>query len=197
MAHIAGKVSITDKEVGRKRILTRIAAQKIKADLIQKAKVKKAYAKVKSQEEAPTKPSVYELEEQRQREENERRQNEHADPDEPQEAEGAGMELHPDRVAMLNEPQPEPAPERRPRPERAQNRREGGRNKKGKRTAFDKEMEIARKHQEEAERRREQREFRQKDRDAMAKAKRPDQNGKKRLGRESTVLLSRVQRMVG
>ncbi|OJJ80949.1 uncharacterized protein ASPGLDRAFT_50928 [Aspergillus glaucus CBS 516.65] len=172
-------------------------AQKIKADLIQKAKVKKAYAKVKSQEEAPTKPSVYELEEQRQREENERRQNEHADPNEPQEAEGAGMELHPDRVAMLNEPQPEPAPERKPRPERAQNRREGGRNKKGKRTAFDKELEIARKRQEEAERRREQREFRQKDRDAMAKAKRPDQNGKKRLGRESTVLLSRVQRMVG
>lgn len=107
------------------------------------------------------------------------------------------MELHPDRVAMLNEPQPEPAPERKPRPERAQNRREGGRNKKGKRTAFDKELEIARKRQEEAERRREQREFRQKDRDAMAKAKRPDQNGKKRLGRESTVLLSRVQRMVG
>ncbi|ODM16753.1 hypothetical protein SI65_07718 [Aspergillus cristatus] len=176
-------------------------AQKIKADLIQKAKVKKAYAKVKAQEEAPTRPSVYELEEQRQREENERRQNEHADPDEPQkagaEAGGVGMELHPDRLAMLNDPQPEPEPKRKPRPERAQNRREGGRNKKGKRTAFDKEMEIARKRKEEADRRREQKEFKQKDREAMAKAKRPDQNGKKRLGRESTVLLSRVQRMVG
>jgi len=107
------------------------------------------------------------------------------------------MELHPDRLAMLNDPQPEPEPERKPRSEHAQNRREGGRNRKGKRTAFDKEMEIARKRKEEADKRREQKEFKQKDREAMAKAKRPDQNGKKRLGRESTVLLSRVQRLVG
>jgi len=107
------------------------------------------------------------------------------------------MELHPDRLAMLNDPQPEPELERKPRSERAQNRREGGRNKKGKRTAFDKEMEIARRRKEEADRRREQKEFKQKYREAMAKARRPDRNGKKRLGRESTVLLSRVQRMVG
>lgn len=58
-------------------------------------------------------------------------------------------------------------------------------------------MEIAQKRKETAEKKREEREFKQKDREAMARARRPDQFGKKRLGRESTVLLGRVQRMVG
>ena len=107
--------------------------------------------------------------------------------------EPAGLEPHPQRQALLAEP----SHERVPRPEGEQNhdslrRRE----RKHKRSAFSKELEIAEKRKQEAEVRREQREFRRKDREAMARARRPDQNGKRRLGRESKVLLSRVQRMV-
>lgn len=81
--------------------------------------------------------------------------------------------------------------------ESLQNRQDGGRNRKPKRSAFSKELEIAEKRKKEAEKRREEKEFKQKDREAMARARRPDQFGKRRLGRESQVLLGRVQRMVG
>ncbi|KAE8148931.1 hypothetical protein BDV25DRAFT_157259 [Aspergillus avenaceus] len=155
--------------------------QKLKADLIQKAKVKKAYAKVKAEElAAAPRKSVYEraleLEEK-----------EHNSP----QIEPASLELHPDRQAMLDEP----VPERAPKPERSQNR--DRRNRKPKPSAFAKEMELAEKRKQEAQRRQEERDFRQKDREAMTRARRPDQQGKRRLGRESTVLLNRVQRMVG
>lgn len=73
----------------------------------------------------------------------------------------------------------------------------GRRERKPKPSAFAREMEIAEQRRKEAEKRREEREFRQKDREAMARAKRPDQTGKRRLGRESKVLLGRVERMVG
>lgn len=73
----------------------------------------------------------------------------------------------------------------------------GGRRDRKKRSAYAKEMEIAEKRRQAAEKKREQREFRAKDREAMARARRPDQFGKRRLGRESQVLLGRVQRMVG
>lgn len=110
------------------------------------------------------------------------------------EAEPASLELHPDRQAMLDQP----APENRPRPERARNQDgEGRRKRKPKQSAFAKEMELAEKRRQEAQKRQEERDFRQKDREAMARARRPDQHGKRRLGRESNVLLSRVQRMVG
>ncbi|KAE8143218.1 hypothetical protein BDV38DRAFT_277245 [Aspergillus pseudotamarii] len=158
--------------------------QKIKADLIQKAKVKKAYAKVRAEElAAAPRKSVYELAE----------ENAGKDDNAP-EAEPASLELHPDRQAMLDQP----APETRPRPERARNQDgEGRRKRKPKQSAFAKEMELAEKRRQEAQKRQEEREFRQKDREAMARARRPDQHGKRRLGRESNVLLSRVQRMVG
>jgi hypothetical protein len=92
---------------------------------------------------------------------------------------------------MLDQPAPE-------RPGRTQKQDgEGRRKRKPKPSAFTKEMEIAEKRRQEAQKRKEDREFRLKDREAMAKARRPDQQGKRRLGRESTVLLSRIQRMVG
>lgn len=101
------------------------------------------------------------------------------------------MELHPDRQAMVDSGEPAP--------EHVEGRGgPGGRkNRKPKPSAFAKEMEIAEKRRQAAEKKREQREFRAKDREAMVRAKRPDQHGKRRLGRESHVLLSRVQRMVG
>lgn len=159
------------------------AAQKIKSDLIQKAKVKKAYAKIKAQELAAGTPkSVYET-----AEENEK------------DVEPATLELHPDRIAMLNEPAPEPAtaptpkPERRPRNKVDRSQKE----RAPKRNAFTKEVEIAEQRRKEAEAREKEREAKQKEREAMNRAKRPDQFGKRRLGRESKVLLDRVQRIVG
>ncbi|PLB43581.1 hypothetical protein P170DRAFT_441041 [Aspergillus steynii IBT 23096] len=158
--------------------------QKIKSDLIQKAKVKKAYAKVKAEEEAAGqhKPTyaIADADADTQKEQGDE-----------QSPESATLELHPDRLAMLNEPAPEPTP----KPERSQPR--DRRQKKPKRSAFTKEMEAAEKRRQEAEKRREDREFKQKNREDMSRARRPDQFGKRRLGRESKVLLDRVQRMVG
>ncbi|GKZ84673.1 hypothetical protein AnigIFM56816_010228 [Aspergillus niger] len=161
--------------------------QKIKNDLIQKAKVKKAYAKVRAAElaAAPSRP-IYTDDAQNQDEDNKR-----ADPA------PASLELHPDRQAMLDQPAPEPEPTPA-RPQRGEKRNaKGRRERKPKPSAFAREMEIAEQRRKEAEKRREEREFRQKDREAMARAKRPDQTGKRRLGRESKVLLGRVERMVG
>ncbi|BCS26074.1 uncharacterized protein APUU_50785A [Aspergillus puulaauensis] len=158
-------------------------AEKIKADLIQKAKVKKEYAKVKAAELAAPQPKQFYLH--REEEGNKDQDGKEQVP------EAASLELHPDRQAMVDSGEPAP--------EHVEGRGgPGGRkNRKPKPSAFAKEMEIAEKRRQAAEKRREQREFRAKDREAMVRAKRPDQHGKRRLGRESHVLLSRVQRMVG
>ncbi|CAP92205.1 hypothetical protein E8E15_002824 [Penicillium rubens] len=162
--------------------------QKIKNDLIHKAKVKKAYAKIKAEELAKApKKSVYDTAE---GEEIETGKNK-----EEAGEETTTLELHPDRIAMLNEPEAEPAPaprqERRPRGDGKQ------RERRPKPSAFTKEMEIAEKRRKAEEARRKDREAKQNEREALLRAKRPDQFGKRRLGRESNVLLSRVQRMVG
>ncbi|PWY77456.1 hypothetical protein BO70DRAFT_317540 [Aspergillus heteromorphus CBS 117.55] len=152
--------------------------QKIKSDLISKAKVKKAYAKVRAAElaAAPARP-IYTNDE-----------------DAGEKEEPATLELHPDRVAMLNEPAPEPTPQSQRGDRRDAN---GRRARKPKPSAFSRELEIAEARRKEAAKRQEDRDFRQKNREAMARARRPDQQGKRKLGRESTVLLDRVQRMVG
>lgn len=169
-------------------------AQKIKNDLIQKAKVKKAYAKIKAQElaEAQKAKPLYTTED------NDNDDNA-AEPKE-EGNDNNGPELHPDRQAMLNQSSPEPEPPRkRDDYSRSDDRdkRQQRRNRKPKRSAFSKELELAEQRIREAEARRKEREARQKDREAMARARRPDRDGKRRLGRESKVLLSRVQRMVG
>ena len=63
--------------------------QKIKQDLIRKAKVKKSYGKLKEREPLDTKPSIY------------------STPPEP----SASLELHPERQAMLDDPESAPAPQ--------------------------------------------------------------------------------------
>ncbi|KAL5342402.1 hypothetical protein BJX70DRAFT_320675 [Aspergillus crustosus] len=158
--------------------------QKIKADLIQKAKVKKAYAKVKAAELAAPQPKQFYL----------NREVEDGDNAEGQDAAPASLGLHPARQAMLETPDLRPELEEK-RSERPIGRGRGIR--KPKSSAFTKEMEIAEKRRQFEEKKKQQREFRAKDREAMARAKRPDQHGNRRLGRESTVLLSRVQRLVG
>lgn len=145
--------------------------------------MKKAYAKVKAQEEANApKRSVYDtVDDEMPKDEN------------PVDNETT-LELHPDRVAMLNEPEPTPPParpERRPRGDGKQKER------RPKPSAFTKEMDFAEKNRKAEEARQRDRDAKVKEREALIRAKRPDQFGKRRLGRESNALLSRVQRMVG
>ena len=159
------------------------AAQKIKSDLIQKAKVKKAYAKIREKEIAAVQRPrpLYE-----EAEETDSNVNSVESDNTPT------LELHPDRQAMLDRPAPDPALTRDPS---GQNR--PPRKSKPRKTGFEKELELAEKRKQDAEARRRERELKQRDREAMAKARRPDRDGKRRLGRESKVLLGRVQRMVG
>ncbi|PGH32645.1 hypothetical protein GX50_04559 [[Emmonsia] crescens] len=157
--------------------------QKIKGDLIHKAKVKKSYAKVKAEELAKgAAKSSYTQESTLEND---------GDATQP---EPASLELHPDRQAMLDAPSAEQQPtSRTDRPPRdPQNRRK----RRPKPSPFTKEVEIAKRRQEEIEKKQRIREAKQREREAMAKAKRPDQFGKRRLGRESNVLLDRVKRMV-
>ncbi|KNG46846.1 rRNA-processing protein CGR1 [Stemphylium lycopersici] len=164
--------------------------EKIKKSLIDKAKLKKQYAKLKAREQnednAPRK-SVYD-----------REATDGNDKDEPSEpAPEPTLEPHPDRVAMLEEKSPEPERERnferrqrRPRPQ-----------------PFQKESELAQKKREEAEARQRARDEADKERakkiaererfrKTMAKA-RGGANGKRKLGRESTVLLAKAQKLMG
>lgn len=104
----------------------------------------------------------------------------------------AGLELHPARQAMLDAPLPEPKPENNARQERRERPK-----RKPKASPFAKEMELVEKRRQEMEAKRKAREIRQRDKEDMARAKRPDQFGNRRLGRESKVLLDRVQRLVG
>ncbi|RMZ84904.1 hypothetical protein DV738_g272, partial [Chaetothyriales sp. CBS 135597] len=150
--------------------------QKIKNDLIQKAKVKKAYAKVKAQEEAEREPL----------------QSENAGP------EPASLELHPDRQAMLDAA--EKAPESRAQAAAADEDVNGflsrKRDRKQHQSRYKKELDMAEKIKAERESKQKAREMREKERRQMAKAKRPGKDGKIKLGRQSNVLLSRVQRLM-
>lgn len=176
-------------------------AQKIKRDLIQKAKVKKAYAKIKAaiaaEEEQSAKPrSVYYSREGDEVSE---------EPDHAAAAPApAALDLHPERQAMLDRP---PATSRATTTTTTSTNSMGNKNKdngdrsrpkrRPKPSAFQKEMEMAEKRRKEQEARQKERELKAKERQAMAKARRPDQFGKRKLGRESKVLLSKVQRTLG
>jgi len=181
--------------------------QKIKKDLIHKAKVKKAYAKIKAQELAsappPTKPFLARDEEtptdNGSRNEDSPLNHQRLDPP------PATLEIHPDRQALLNEasPTPEPTPTqpKRQKPTDHRHNRDPARRPPPKRrpkpSAFARDIEIAERHRQEREARRKEQELKAQEREAMTRAKRPDQFGQRRLGRESKVLLSRVQRLMG
>ncbi|KAI8941756.1 hypothetical protein NX059_002960 [Plenodomus lindquistii] len=164
--------------------------QKIKKDLIHKAKVKKEYAKLKAREETDTtapRKSVYERAQQD--------HDEHHEPAEP--VPEPTLEPHPDRVKMLEDAEPEDAPQQRT--ERRQRR--------ARPMPFQKEAELAQKKKEEAEARQAARDAalkeraqkqaeRERFRKTMAKA-RGGPNGQRKLGKESTVLLAKAQRLMG
>lgn len=109
------------------------------------------------------------------------------------------MELHPDRMAMLEAADRDTETGRDKEGEQQRNRGDrqaGRRQRRPKPAPFNREMGEAQKRKDEMEARNKQREIKEKDREAMSRAKRPDQFGKRRLGRESKVLLDRVKRMV-
>lgn len=149
--------------------------QKIKADLIQKAKVKKAYAKVKAEAAQDELPSVYSAAES---------ETQHTDPP------SGSLELHPDRQAMVDAPEVHyaittPRQERLPR------------ERKRKPDRFSKEKEVAAQRRQDLAARERAREEKEKERQAMLKARRPGRDGKIKLGRQSQVLLSKVKRLLG
>jgi hypothetical protein len=155
---------------------------KIKKDLIQTAKIKKSYAKLKARapiEEAPA-PTIT--------------------PDEP--TTEPSQELHPERQAMLNAP-------REPTPPQGFDYQQRPRERRQKRPKyFEKEQAFAEQQKAEADARRAEFERRNKERKqkieererfrkAMAKARTGGKNGQRKLGKESKVLLERVKKIVG
>lgn len=159
-------------------------AQKIKSNLIHKAKVKKSYAKLKEREHVSSKAPIYDP---------------YTASSAPDERSAPTPEIHPERQAMLDRPQSSPAPR--------QSRQDTNR-RKPRPAPFEKESKLAQRKKEEAEARREAFEERQRQREQKlaererlrrmtAAARKPDRNGQRRLGRESRVLLERVKKMVG
>merc|ERR1712225_94469 len=158
---------------------------KIKKDLIQKAKIKKSYAKIKAQTSLPTEPTLLPY-----------------TPPEP-----ASQELHPDRQAMLDAPEKVPVLPSQEQSYSQSQRPQQHQQKRGKKPAyFEKEQAFAEQKKAEAGRleverrekeKKEKIEERERFRRTMAKARTGGKNGQRKLGKESQVLLERVKRMVG
>lgn len=147
--------------------------------MIQKAKVKKAYAKVKAQELSGS-DHLY------------RQNDSDAPPTEP-----ASLELHPDRQAMLDRPAVTADAARHGNTGTDGVNEYRRRDLRPKRSSYLKEAQMAETRRLEAEARRKVVEEKEKDRRAMSKARRPGKDGKFRLGRQSKVLLHRVERIIG
>ncbi|KIV98066.1 hypothetical protein PV10_01756 [Exophiala mesophila] len=154
--------------------------QKIKKDLIQKAKVKKAYAKIKAQSQnenpQPDPPRILS------------EPGEAAQPHSPP-APAASLELHPERQALLNE---------EPKSRQKQHRLNSSHNlhsARPKTSSYHKELEVGAQRRAEIAANADARLARDRERRAMAKAKRPGKDGKAKLGRQGTALLTRIQRL--
>ncbi|KAI1807608.1 hypothetical protein F4811DRAFT_445679 [Daldinia bambusicola] len=184
---------------------------KIKRDLIHKAKVKKAYKKIKAAEQASSKPNTTLITEDESSKAN-GNGNENsdasadADADADADATPPSPQLHPERQAMLDgdEEQAEPSS---PPPSGDQHLRR--RKQKARKPGyFDKAVADADRKRAEAEaraqeiaKRNAERERkiaeRERFRKALVKARTPGRDGKRKLGRESGLLLEKVKKMVG
>lgn len=174
--------------------------QKIKDDLIKKAKVKKAYAKVKAREIEDEKNSIPRYDPYKVQEE---------DTLEPGEERSDGNGIHPERQAMLEEAEKQASNPREYRggqrrghqnhrwqPTKEENGEQPVKRRPSKRNRYQKELAEAEQRQIREQARQQAREAREKDRRAMAKARRPGKDGKQKLGRQSNVLLNRVRKLV-
>ncbi|OTB05481.1 hypothetical protein M426DRAFT_319744 [Hypoxylon sp. CI-4A] len=177
---------------------------KIKKDLIHKAKVKKAYKKIKAAEQASSNPENATVTEAKDAE-----AGAEADVDAPA---PPSPKLHPERQARLDadeeeeeepEPEPEPAGDQPPR-----QRRQRQKQKARRPGYFDKAVADAERKKAEAdaraqeiERRNAERnrklEERERFRKALTKARAPGRDGKRKLGRESGLLLEKARKLVG
>lgn len=111
-------------------------------------------------------------------------------------AEPASLELHPERQAMLDT---SAGLAEKPRHNSTEvgTRNEHGHSARGpRRSTYLKESQMAEEKRLEAKARQSLREERDKDRRAMSKARRLDKDGKYRLGRQSKVLLHRIERII-
>ena len=184
---------------------------KIKKDLITKAKVKKQYAKVKAeyqkQAAAATVPEPT-IAEPGQGDESSNQQSASPIPEE--------VQIHPDRQAMLDSENQTPTQsaadadaddqqqqQQQPRQPRQRHQKRQRRPdyfskqlaaaEEAKKQAEERAAEAARREQERQKRMAERERYRK----AMAKAKAPGRDGKRKIGRESKVLLERVQKLMG
>lgn len=181
-------VKVFDASAGVTTILNQKLVRKIQHDLIRKAKVKKSYQKLKQREhleKAEGIPAIYQTLE---------------EPKEP-----ASLELHPDRQAMLSEPEVKQL-------QLADSTNGDGvprqpRERRRKKAPFENEARLAeqrraaemakRKEFEENRQKREQKlDERERFRKAMAKARVGGKNGQRKLGRESAVLLEKAKRIM-
>ncbi|KAL8672468.1 MAG: hypothetical protein Q9168_003071 [Polycauliona sp. 1 TL-2023] len=162
--------------------------KKIKDNLIRKAQVKKSYNKIKAKESIAV-PKYYS--------EQDTAATEHV------EGPPASMELHPARQAMLEEPPISQPPQSSTSSQQASARRP----RRPKPVPYEKEARLAQQRKDErdakheaAEKGRREREYkieeRERFRKAMAKARTGGKNGQRKLGRESKVLLEKVQSLV-
>lgn len=187
--------------------------QKIKNDLIAKAKVKKAYAKLKAQEAGEQDhTSHYDPYSSVQ----ESTPDNHRDGAHGEDSQQHAVGIHPERQAMLNEPALElevgQSSDRQTSGQRhrrhrfksrlteanntslnADKRRDPDRTKPQR---YQKEFAQAEERKIQLEQKQKLYEERNQERRAMAKAKRPGKDGKPKLGRQSNILLSRVKRIV-
>ncbi|KAI5463777.1 hypothetical protein BGZ63DRAFT_403053 [Mariannaea sp. PMI_226] len=170
---------------------------KIKKDLIHKAKVKKAYAKIKAREQdaAASKTKTSSLDE---------------DGNEPGDNAGEGDEngqteeqMHPTRQLMIADE--DKAQENNAPPADGEHQSDGMRRRTRRPGYYDKQLKkaderrlLAEERAMEFQRRREERERKiaERERFKKAMAKTRDRNGNKRLGRESTLLLDKVKKMM-
>ncbi|KAK2750395.1 hypothetical protein FQN57_003875 [Myotisia sp. PD_48] len=177
-------------------------AKKIKANLIQKAKLKKSYEKVKAQELASTataKPSYL------------AQQDQSDDNAGSSVLSSTGPARHPDRQAIVDDSHSQQRGPQNGEDYESKDqgngsnyeeddtirRRDGRRLRRSKPYPFAKEESLAQKRREEAEAKQKLRDLKDKERAAMTRARKPDQFGKRRLGRESKALLQKVQRIIG
>lgn len=170
--------------------MTHKLVRKIQHDLIRKAKVKKSYQKLKERENF-TKPegipAIYQTLEEAE--------------------EPASLELHPDRQAMLSEPEVKQLQVSGTTKDDGSMRRQPRERRRKKKAPFEREARLAeqrraekmakRKEFEENRQKREQKlQERERFRKAMAKARVGGKNGQRKLGRESAVLLEKAKRIM-
>ncbi|RSL77108.1 hypothetical protein CEP51_009359 [Fusarium floridanum] len=179
---------------------------KVKKELIHKAKVKKAYAKIKAREQQAAQESVKKPEPvpiqapaEDVEEDAGKQPEDDANAGEEKNAEEEGEQMHPTRHLMLVDEakaQTNAIGEETSDGNRRRTRRPGYYEKQLKKA--EERRNEAEERQREFQRRREEREQKIADRQRFKKAmaKTRDRNGNKKLGRESSILLDKVRRMV-